>query len=150
MLAESSRPLGLQRMFAQAVRQVDGTGARPLFDTPTASSRPVDDGGSSGAWPTPFESDSGHHFDTGTNTITFGQPTIQREATEAPPADAPPVAAEPAATVSAAPASAAMPTGLPTDVEELVSKLYDPLAARLRAELWMDRERAGALMDIGR
>ena len=36
------------------------------------------------------------------------------------------------------------------DVDELVNRLYDPLAARLRAELWLDRERAGVLMDLGR
>jgi hypothetical protein len=37
-----------------------------------------------------------------------------------------------------------------TDVDDLVSKLFDPLAARLRAELWLDRGRAGVLMDLQR
>jgi hypothetical protein len=32
----------------------------------------------------------------------------------------------------------------------LVNRLYDPLAARLRAELWLDRERAGVLMNLHR
>ena len=36
----------------------------------------------------------------------------------------------------AAPGGDAPPT---TDVQELVNHLYDPLAARLRAELWLDR-----------
>jgi hypothetical protein len=41
-------------------------------------------------------------------------------------------------------------SALPTNVEELVNRIYDPLAARLRAELWMDRERAGVLMNLHR
>ena len=36
------------------------------------------------------------------------------------------------------------------DGGERYNRLYDPLAARLRAELWLDRERAGVLMDLGR
>ena len=36
------------------------------------------------------------------------------------------------------------------DPAELVDRIYDTLAARLRSELWLDRERAGALMDIHR
>jgi hypothetical protein len=31
--------------------------------------------------------------------------------------------------------------------EELLGKLYDPLLRRLKAELWLDRERRGALTD---
>ncbi|ONI89118.1 hypothetical protein ALI22I_16530 [Saccharothrix sp. ALI-22-I] len=31
--------------------------------------------------------------------------------------------------------------------EELLKKLYDPLVRRLKAELWLDRERRGALTD---
>ncbi|MGV9712393.1 hypothetical protein ACWDTI_17225 [Gordonia sp. NPDC003424] len=33
------------------------------------------------------------------------------------------------------------------DLEELARRLYEPLSARLRAELWLDRERAGILTD---
>ncbi|ANZ38863.1 hypothetical protein BBK82_25130 [Lentzea guizhouensis] len=32
--------------------------------------------------------------------------------------------------------------------EELLTKLYDPLVRRLKAELWLDRERRGALTDL--
>ncbi|MFV0458456.1 MAG: hypothetical protein ACK5MT_06775 [Actinomycetales bacterium] len=37
--------------------------------------------------------------------------------------------------------------GLPTgpQLEELAARLFDPLATRLRAELWLDRERAGLI-----
>jgi hypothetical protein len=31
--------------------------------------------------------------------------------------------------------------------EELLKKLYDPLVRRLKADLWLDRERRGALTD---
>ncbi|WP_156213686.1 hypothetical protein [Lentzea aerocolonigenes] len=32
--------------------------------------------------------------------------------------------------------------------EELLRKLYDPLLRRLKADLWLDRERRGALTDL--
>ncbi|QFZ22280.1 hypothetical protein [Saccharothrix syringae] len=35
----------------------------------------------------------------------------------------------------------------PPDPEALLNKLYDPLVRRLKAELWLDRERRGALTD---
>ncbi|MCS7477623.1 hypothetical protein ACFFQW_45985 [Umezawaea endophytica] len=61
---------------------------------------------------------------------------VQRE--EVP--DVPPAAASPpAAAVPAAPAG---------EPEDLVKKLYDPLLRRLKAELWLDRERRGALTDV--
>jgi hypothetical protein len=46
--------------------------------------------------------------------------------------------------------TAAAGPGKELDVDNLVNNIYDTLAARLRAELWLDRERAGALMDLGR
>jgi hypothetical protein len=48
------------------------------------------------------------------------------------------------ATVSA-PAPAA-PAG--TDLDEMARRLFEPLSARLRAELWLDRERAGLMTDL--
>jgi hypothetical protein len=35
----------------------------------------------------------------------------------------------------------------PADLDELARRLYEPLTARLRAELWLDRERAGVMSD---
>ena len=35
----------------------------------------------------------------------------------------------------------------PTDLDEMARRLYEPLSARLRAELWLDRERAGVMSD---
>ena len=40
---------------------------------------------------------------------------------------------------STAPPAGAAPT--PVDLDEMARRLYEPLSARLRAELWLDRER---------
>jgi hypothetical protein len=46
---------------------------------------------------------------------------------------------------SAAPAASG---AKPPDLDELARRLYEPLTARLRAELWLDRERAGVTSDL--
>ena len=46
---------------------------------------------------------------------------------------------------SAAPAPGAAPAG--ADLDEMARRLFEPLSARLRAELWLDRERAGLVGD---
>jgi hypothetical protein len=79
-----------------------------------------------------------------------GDATIQRSAeTDVPPASDPP-ASTPAATGSAAPAGPAGPAAPPSgaELEEMARRLYEPLSARLRAELWQDRERSGLLTDL--
>jgi hypothetical protein len=77
-----------------------------------------------------------------------------------PPSDvspevvAPPVVVgEPTGGVTpAGPPAAASPGpkdgGSPTDLEELARRLFEPLAARLRAELRLERERTGTLPDL--
>ena len=71
---------------------------------------------------------------------------------EPPAADAgPPPAAGPAAGAAAAPAAApggAASKSKPTaaELDELAKRLYEPLSARLRTELWLDRERSGRSM----
>lgn len=79
-----------------------------------------------------------------------GDATIQRSAeTDVPPASDPP-ASTPATTGSAAPAGPAGPAAPPSgaELEEMARRLYEPLSARLRAELWQDRERSGLLTDL--
>jgi hypothetical protein len=129
--ADSAQPMSLQRMFGDFGQPATGSGVvRPRrHDEPPA-----------------------------VPTMTFDAPTAQREVESAP--DPIPIAqtisehslAEQTPSVQAAPApaSAAAPAPAPTDVDELVGRLYEPLAARLRAELWLDRERAGALMNLHR
>jgi hypothetical protein len=52
----------------------------------------------------------------------------------------------PATASSGSPPPAAAGTK-PADLDELARRLYEPLTARLRAELWLDRERAGVMSD---
>lgn len=152
ILFESPRPVGLQRMFESTTRRADNaTPFEPKGSAPKGApsapfrSADADSNDPDAAVPT-FET-PGPRYDAGTNTITFSSPTVQREAESAPPSPEPaPATATP--TVSSAPAGPGPAPG--GDVDELVNRLYDPLAARLRAELWLDRERAGVLMDLGR
>ncbi|MEU0881730.1 hypothetical protein ABZ345_24215 [Lentzea sp. NPDC005914] len=62
---------------------------------------------------------------------TVEVPVVQRA--EAPPPEAPQPVAQPQGQQNA---------------EELLRKLYDPLLRRLKADLWLDRERRGALTDL--
>jgi hypothetical protein len=81
-------------------------------------------------------------------------PAVQRSTSGAPaatevqlaPADAP----APSGPAPAASGAAAAPGGAPgaNDIEEMARRLYEPLSARLRAEFWQDRERAGLLTDF--
>ncbi len=82
-------------------------------------------------------------------TADDGFTSVQRE-----PADAAPTASEPAGEPAAsAPISSAAPppagaAPAPTDLDEMARRLYEPLSARLRAEFWLDRERAGVMSDV--
>lgn len=147
----SPRPVGLQRMF--------GTSPDRFERAPTVTAHGGRHSGDAPAHENHFSTapPDGPSYDATTNTITFAPPSVQRETTESAPEPAPVVDSEPPAT--AAPAAAPTLTAAPAlgapaaatpDVDELVNRLYDPLAARLRAELWLDRERAGVLMDLGR
>ncbi len=53
-------------------------------------------------------------------------------------------------TASAGPAPAGGEGALPTDLDELARRLFDPLSARLKTELWLDRERAGLISELRR
>ena len=96
----------------------------------------------------PFDGD-------GLSVQTWSAPTlVQRQeepnpAPEAPAEDAgPPTAApDPAASPAAAPGTTGG-KGKPTaaELDELAKRLYEPLSARLRTELWLDRERSGRSM----
>jgi hypothetical protein len=58
---------------------------------------------------------------------------------------APPATASPTVTAPAPPTTAGTP-----NLEDLARRLYDPLAARLKAELRLDRERFGLVTDLHR
>ena len=85
-----------------------------------------------------------------------GGSVVQRSVAGSPPAAtevqlAPSDAPAPSSASAPAGGGAAAPGGAPasgTDIEEMALRLYEPLTARLRAELWQDRERAGLLTDL--
>jgi hypothetical protein len=156
VLFDSPRPVGLQRMFGDnGIRADRGTGVRPPSSGSAGFASAAFSPGESSRDPAsgvPQFDTSGSSYDPSTNTITFASPTVQREPEAAPPPESAPAATQaPSTPLVPAPSgsAAASPAG-GGDVEELVNKLYDPLAARLRTELWLDRERAGVLMDLGR
>ncbi|QGN34973.1 hypothetical protein [Microlunatus sp. Gsoil 973] len=62
-------------------------------------------------------------------------------ASQPAPISAPPTPGLPA---SAPPAAA----GTTESVDELARRLFEPLSARIKAELWLDRERAGLITDV--
>ncbi|WP_344172347.1 hypothetical protein [Kribbella lupini] len=67
----------------------------------------------------------------------FGEEVVQTAEEALPPPQA-----VPQATVEAK-----KPTVSAAEVEELAKRLYEPLTAKLKAELWLDRERAGRVSD---
>lgn len=147
VLFDGPGPVGLQRMFEHTTTREDRTtAARPADSVSFGSGDSFAGYSDSGLG---HSETSEHAYDATTNTITFSSPTLQREPeAAAPPPQEPTPQAVPASTVTSAPAAASPAPGV--NVDDLVNRLYDPLAARLRAELWLDRERAGVLMDLGR
>jgi hypothetical protein len=123
VLADSSRPMSLQRMFGDFAKTTDDP-------EPT---RPAV-----------------HDEHAAVQTTRFDAPTAQREIeSEQDPVASAQSAPEPSSPAQGAPAPApAGAANAPANVDELVGRLYEPLAARLRAELWLDRERAGNLMGL--
>ena len=80
-------------------------------------------------------------------------PTVQRvDETPTPEPAAAVVSAPTAPTAPTAPAAPAAPAAAPApasaaELDEMAKRLYEPLSARLRAELWLDRERAGLVTE---
>jgi hypothetical protein len=84
---------------------------------------------------------SGHAM---TTSPALDDPAVQRDEAAAPtPETSQPT---PAAVQPQHPAAAAKAVTA-AEVEELAKRLYEPLTAKLRAELWLDRERAGRVTD---
>ena len=78
-------------------------------------------------------------------------PSVQRQTGDAPVAAPDTGAATSGGSPAAAPSPAAPGHALAApssaELEELAKRLYEPLSARFRAELWLDRERAGLVTD---
>jgi hypothetical protein len=123
----SPPPMSLQRIFERAVR----------------TSNPPD-----------LADNQVVHHESGSTTVTFGSVTAQPDIDSGSPTVAQAVA-EPAPSVVQESAPVSPPqtepaAPAPEDPTELVNRIYDTLAARLRSELWLDRERAGVLLDVQR
>jgi hypothetical protein len=79
---------------------------------------------------------------------------VQRAADNEPATTSAPATTGPATAPGASGASDAatpgQPTGSnsPTEIDSLVRRLYDPIVRRLKAELQLDRERAGRSLDL--
>ena len=154
--APSPEPLtviGLQRMFLHNGTPDTGSGAAPAAHTVSAGGASV--GGpqvdrlDSGSLPLPSGVVSGQQDgSTETSASLPNTTSLQRVADgQAPAGDA-----STAAALSPTPAVSApgAPAGAGVDIDDLARRLFDPLSARLRAELWLDRERAGLIADLRR
>ena len=84
--------------------------------------------------------------------VELDKMTIEPTAPAEPPAaDSPaPTTAAPAAPGASGPAAAGAPAAGAANLDELARRLYDPLAARIKAELRLDRERFGLVTDLRR
>jgi hypothetical protein len=86
----------------------------------------------------------------------FTSVQLQSADESGPPPTAPPVEPAPVGgggTTDSIAAVPAPPAGTPAvpaaaDLDELARRLFEPLSARIRAELWLDRERAGLMTDL--
>ncbi|QNE21559.1 hypothetical protein F1D05_31100 [Kribbella qitaiheensis] len=81
---------------------------------------------------------------TGQEHTAAPEQVVQRD--EAP-VEQPAVQTAPQAAAAAPAAQAPAKAMGAAEVEELAKRLYEPLTAKLRAELWLDRERAGRVTD---
>jgi hypothetical protein len=92
--------------------------------------------------------DSADHSETRSEAEDgFTSVQLQSAGDSALPAAEPTIDTPPTPPVSSSAAPAASGTK-PADLDELARRLYEPLTARLRAELWLDRERAGVTSDL--
>jgi len=92
----------------------------------------------------------------GPNSVVFDPPPgspapVQRDGEDSADVGVPAAVSDPAP-VAAAPATAASApsAAAPPDLDDLARRLFEPLSARLKTELWLDRERAGHLTDVRR
>jgi hypothetical protein len=123
-MAVSSRTVGLAEMFAMAAAQAPG-----------AQFSSGQDGAPSG---------DGLAVQRSTDT------DVQRTVLDSTGSEAGTPGNAGTTTTSAAPGGPAAPAAplSGAELEEMARRLYEPLSARLRAELWQDRERSGLLTDL--
>lgn len=119
-------------MFSAAVQQTHPDAVTPGGAVPVS------------AQPAPDATEVAVHWEPPQPTV---QPALQRTEAgdaEAGGADEPPAPEGVAAALGSTSPAPAKPGG--TDLDELARRLYAPMSALLRAELWLDRERSGRSM----
>jgi hypothetical protein len=95
-----------------------------------------------------FASMFGSAGTTETSAAEDGFTSVQLQAAGETPAPEPASETATSGPVSTPSPPSAAGTTSATDLDELARRLYEPLSARLRAELWLDRERAGLMSDV--
>jgi hypothetical protein len=146
---DRTAPISRRGMLATtAVQRGTGAGANPATQWPPDAlavnrSSPSFDGPASLAPPAPFTTIAPTVQDippaVTTELIVQRADSAETSATTSPTATSPSGATTPA-----------LPAGStsPTEVDTLVRRLYDPIVRRLKAELQLDRERAGHSLDL--
>jgi hypothetical protein len=117
--------------------------ARLSSDTAPMHSEPASAMSFTSMFGSPDDTESGSSGEDGFTTVQ-----LQSAGEPAPAATEP--AADTSSSATPSSSSAAPPPAVgakPPDLDELARRLYEPLTARLRAELWLDRERAGVMSD---
>jgi hypothetical protein len=115
---------------------------------PTAGAGPVHQAAGRSSGPVSFAAMFGQ---VGHSAAEAGYTSVQLtpEDTAPPQATEPTVALEPAPPATPAAAAGAVPgAAAPADLDEMARRLFEPLTARIKAELWMDRERSGLMTDV--
>lgn len=125
-------------------------GAHGIQTTETSTALPVQRASASRPGPAGGDSTPGGDHPAG----GFTELVIQRQSEDdapVPESPAPPTGGT-TESATAAPQAPSAPMVLPSgrDLDELAERLYEPLSARLRAELWLDRERSGLMVDLRR
>ena len=130
---------------ASATSSAQATTSGPAADTPAmaVSSRTVglSELFSMAAAQSAAEGATVQRLGTAPDTATSVTPSVETTVQTVQSSDSPAPTASPAP--EAAPAT---PTA--EQLEEMARRLYEPMASRIRAELWQDRERAGLLTDL--
>ncbi|TQL51873.1 hypothetical protein [Ornithinicoccus hortensis] len=121
---------------------VGGPGAPPAFTDLPQASGPASPSGTSGFTEVLLQRSAAEQDGVSVQTIPAPPPRPE------PPADVGPAAVDQAASAAPADPATLLPTGRALD--ELVERIYEPLTARLRTELWLDRERSGLMVNLRR
>jgi hypothetical protein len=142
-------PIPVQRTAAHLTEGASNSSSAP---TPLIVSRQVaadvPPGGSRTGGNMSFASMFGSPPPAETGAAADGFTSVQLQSADSAAAPSEPAGetapSAPASSVAPAPAAAGTQA---TDLDEMARRLYEPLSARLRAELWLDRERAGVMSD---